>query len=550
MSTDSVSCGTNTGRRRVIVFRSSRPPQFRRALAVARARYPDADIWALSSAAPSEATHADGVAHVITHEASRLGIMRVGPRVRRELRQSFDAVVIPLMYRDDRAASNLYRLAWWVNAGELVVAADGEEPRVFARGHIAGLAWRSTLPGAPDGVVTLILLTRAWLRRAIRRRPSGGATRRPRVLHVIDNMGMGGAQVQLAELLNRTPPDRCDVEILALSASSTFSDHRLSRPIPLTWLDDRLRAPQRIAAVRDHCRAGRFDVVHTWLFGSNVVGVAGAALADTPRIVTSVRSLSPGHYPEQLRWWHRGADALASRIADVVTVNATALVDDHARWAWISRRRIRVVHNGLDPRPLERETAGAGAWLREALSLAPHAVVIGTVGRLAVEKDQSTFIRAVAALRAEGRDVHAVVAGEGPLFDALARLGRDLGLDGSRLQWLGARTDVRRIIAGLDVFVLTSRIEGFPNALLEAAMLGVPCVSSDVGGVADVIGGTHDLFASGDALGAARLIARKLDRPRARAEAAVVRERCYRLFTAEQLMARWAEVYGWGSAAA
>lgn len=536
-------------RRRVLVLRSSRAPQFQRALTIARHRYPDAAISALSASALVEATRAEGVEHVIGHGASRLGIWRVGPAVRQQLRHAFDAVVVPLMYPDDRAASNLYRLAWWIGAPEVIIAADGEPPRAFSRSHMAGLAWRSTFPGAPDGAVTLMLLARAWLHRVLgrRRTPTGV---RPRVLHVIDNLGMGGAQVQLAELLNRTPPECCDVEVLALSASSTFSEHRMSRRVPIAWLDDRLRPPQRIAAIRERCVAGRYDVVHTWLFGSNIVGVAGAALAGTPRIVTSVRSLSPRHYPDQLRWWHRPADALASRIADVVTVNATALVDDHARWTGLTRRRIRVVHNGVDPAPLESVTAGAREWLRQTLHLAADAVLIGTVGRLADEKDQATFLRAVAALVAGGTEICAVIVGEGPLQPALARLGSELGLEGPRLHWLGARTDARRVIAGLDVFVLTSRIEGFPNALLEAAMLGVPCVASDVGGVGDVIGDTADLFPPGDAAAAAGTVVRTLNSRRARDKAAVVRERCYRLFTAERLLERWSDVYGWGRAAA
>jgi glycosyltransferase involved in cell wall biosynthesis len=512
---------------------------------MARARYPGAEIWALAHEDLAQAARDDGADRVIEHRAVRLGILPFLRTLTFALRrQTFDAIVIPQMTPDPVGAANLYRLAWWIAAAEVLVVAHGEQPRAYSRAHMAGLAWRSTLPGVPEAWVTLALLARALVRRRLRSPVQSASGTRPRVLHVIDNFGMGGAQAQLAELLNHMPADQYDVEVLALSGASLFSRHRLARAAKIGWLDDRLRTSQRIIAVRDHCRTGRYDLVHTWLFGSNIVGVAAAGLADVPRIVTSVRSLNPGYYPSQLRWWHRIADALSSRIADVVTVNAAPLATDHARWARIPRQRVRVVHNGIDPAPLEEASIGAREWLRALLSLPRDCAVIGTVGRLAVEKDQATFVRAVARLVHDGVDVYAVVAGEGPLRDALGTLGAELGLGAERLRWLGARTDARRVIAGLDVFVLTSRIEGFPNALLEAALVGVPCVSSHVGGVVDVLGDTDNLFAAGDAAAAARLIESQLADDGSFGRARALRDRCRRLFTAREMVARWQDVYG------
>ena len=113
-------------------------------------------------------------------------------------------------------------------------------------------------------------------------------------------------------------------------------------------------------------------------------------------------------------------------------------------------------------------------------------MVVGTVGRLAVEKDQATFLKIVSRLREDLPGCHAVVVGNGELRHKLENLAFEMGLS-DRVRFVGEQKQSRRFIAGLDLFLLTSRIEGFPNVLLEAAFLGVPSLSTDVGAARDVL---------------------------------------------------------------
>jgi glycosyltransferase involved in cell wall biosynthesis len=243
------------------------------------------------------------------------------------------------------------------------------------------------------------------------------------------------------------------------------------------------------------------------------------------------------------KWWHRLGDVLGSHAADVVTVNANALVADHATWALMRRSAIRVIHNGLDPAGFGADRVASRQALLDVTGAPSSARLVGTVGRLAHEKDQATFLRMLAEVRAQQPDVHGVVIGDGELRAGLEQLARELGLDGG-VTFLGSRSDARRLMAGLDLFVLTSRSEGFPNVLLEATFLQVPCVATNIAGNPDVLEREESLFPEGDWESGAYRVLQTLSNPAATAErTAAVRARAMQLFTSERSVRTWLELY-------
>jgi glycosyltransferase involved in cell wall biosynthesis len=365
------------------------------------------------------------------------------------------------------------------------------------------------------------------------------------VLHVISSLGVGGAQRQLAELVNRTPADRFEVEVLVLGRfDGEFAREWFARPdVRVSYLRQWPRLGASILEVRRHCLQGHYDIVHTWLFMANVVGVAGARLARVPHVVASVRNLSLWKRTWYRQWWFRIADVLCSWDADVVTVNAQALTTDHARWACYPQSWIHVVHNGLDPSLFLVDSRAARSHVRAATALPDEAVIVGTVGRLAPEKDHLTFLRMMQRIRQAGVGAHGVIVGDGPLRQRLEAMAAALGI-ADAVTFLGERQDARRLMAGFDVFVLTSTIEGFPNVLLEAAFLSVPSVASRVGGSADVLENPADTFEAGDDAAAAdRVLAFIREPETAVAAAALTRQRASTLFTADQTASRWFALY-------
>lgn len=550
MATAEMTCGVTadaTARPavpRVLVFRSCRMPQFADALSWIRAHWPSAAIDVVTSPGFDEPLRAAGVARTFVYDGPAFGLLRHVRLVRRLRAEAFDHIVIPQANDVAEHHANLYRAARAIGAGRFVVAAPPAAPVVFDPGAFDRLTLLASLGRVLDVVDVPLLLAQllvGWLRPRAALAP--GRARR-RVLHVISSLGVGGAQVQLAELLSRTDPAAYDVDVFVLGRQDgEFSRQWLTRDdITFHYASGWPRRSQVVFELARLCRRERYDLVHTWLFMANVIGAAGARLGGVPRLLGSVRNLSLWKRTWYAQWWFRIADALATRLADGVTVNASPLVADHAAWTWWKPERLTVVHNGLDPARVSFGAAEARRWLRDTLGLPPETPIVGTVGRLAPEKDQAMFIRAVAQARVTRPDLHAVVVGDGVLRQELEGLAGDAGLAGC-IHFLGERRDSRRIIAGLDVFALTSHIEGFANVLLEAAFLGVPMIATRVGGAVDLLE-RADLVTPGDAAATCQLLLARLARPEESVRrAAATRRLALERFTADHSTSRWFALY-------
>lgn len=129
---------------------------------------------------------------------------------------------------------------------------------------------------------------------------------------------------------------------------------------------------------------------------------------------------------------------------------------------------------------MDREAA------RRALGLPPGPAVIGTVGRLEVQKAHDVLLRAFAALRAAGTKTLLILVGDGREREPLQALAASLGV-GDSVRFLGTRRDLPLLYAAMDVFALPSRWEGTPLALIGAMAASVPVVATPVGGVPTVV---------------------------------------------------------------
>ena len=265
----------------------------------------------------------------------------------------------------------------------------------------------------------------------------------------------------------------------------------------------------------------------------------GARLARVPLVVQRIVLSTDLPRRAVYRWSLRS-------LPDVVAVNAEVIRAAMLRAQPALARRPVVVtlYDGVRA-PVAGGPPGA---LRAALGIPPGARVIGSVGRLALQK---RYDRLVAALqRLPG--VHLVIAGEGSRREALEALSRELGV-ADRVHLLGFRPDVGDVLAALDLYVVSSDSEGMTNAMLEAMAFGLPVVSTDVSGAREALvdpGGAPDpgvVVGFGERAIADAVEALLGDEPRRRAMAAAAKTAAAERFGWDRFVDEWEALLGRGA---
>jgi glycosyltransferase involved in cell wall biosynthesis len=190
----------------------------------------------------------------------------------------------------------------------------------------------------------------------------------------------------------------------------------------------------------------------------------------------------------------RGARARALRNdVDAMIVNSPEIKREWLRSApGFDPEKIHIVLNAIELRLSERETLRSK--LRSELSVDDGTLLIGSAGNLFKRKGFDLLLRAFADSKVEAARL--VIAGDGEERENLESLALELGVQ-DRVHWLGQRTDAAEVIAGLDIFVLSSSNEGMANVMLEAMAGGTPVIAFDISGVLTAIGESADRSAAG-----------------------------------------------------
>jgi glycosyltransferase involved in cell wall biosynthesis len=187
----------------------------------------------------------------------------------------------------------------------------------------------------------------------------------------------------------------------------------------------------------------------------------------------------------RLAFW---ASRRIASLAHLIIVNSFAGRDYHVNQGYPARRMV-VIHNGIDVNRFVMNLAGRQRYRRE-WRVAEKEVLIGLVARLDPMKDHMTFLRAAGMLLEQRKDARFVCIGEGPMdyADQLRAAAKELGHH-DRIVWAGTYEDMASVYSAVDIATSSSAFgEGFSNVLAEAMACGVPCVATNVGDSAVIIG--------------------------------------------------------------
>lgn len=328
-----------------------------------------------------------------------------------------------------------------------------------------------------------------------------------RVLHVVPHLTPYGLENTVAYLACESDRRRFEPAVISLYSASDggLEDRLVNSGVPVFHLGKKpgfdARMYARFARV---LREFRPDVVHSHNYVLRYTYLP--ALWHRVRVqVHTVQNVAQkevdavGRALQQIAF-RRGVAPVAIAHEVAATIRALYGVPERA-----------LIPNAIDVRRYRTDPQCGKQW-REQEGFAPGDFLCLCVGRLAQQKDHATLLQAFAAGPAKNPRARLLLAGEGPLRNEIEQQIETLGLGGS-VRLLGRRTDIPEMLAAADLFVLASRWEGNPLAVMEAMSAGVPVIATKVGGVPELVGDgeTGLLVSPGDPAALAAAICRLLD---------------------------------------
>lgn len=303
---------------------------------------------------------------------------------------------------------------------------------------------------------------------------------KPSVLHVIHGLTTGGAEIDLFNKLAYLAAHHdCQTAICCLMRRGELADKFESHGIQIIGPMMKHRYDVSAAwALRRMLIAPQWDVVHTHLCATNLI--VWAVRQTIPK--RARKPMLAGEHAMAERWpaW---VNMLNRRMAKTIysfLVPSTAMAHSYIRRG-INREHVTVLPNSVDVAEIPiAEQKRIRIEFRQKIGATADDFVIGTVCRLVAIKNLPLLFQAVARL-----PVRLYVVGDGPEQTNLAELIEQSGLQ-AQIRLLGRRSDVHEFLVACDLFVLSSRSESFGIAVGEALLMGVPVVSTNVGGISEI----------------------------------------------------------------
>jgi len=372
-----------------------------------------------------------------------------------------------------------------------------------------------------------------------------------RIMHVITDLEQGGAEGMLVRLVQRLDRGLFSQTVVSLTNRGVYGDIVEDSSIPLITLGmtDFTRVPIALGRLSRIVKEHRPDIVQTWLYHADMMGLLGARLACDVSVAWNIRcgGLDPGYVPYTTRWLVRILAKFSSQ-PDAIIFNSVVGKEAHLAIGYHPKCSL-VIPNGFDLevwRPDETRRAKFRAEIRVDDSI----FLVGMIGRSHQMKGQSSFLAAAARLKEMGKAVRFVLAGRDFIWSNKS-LVANIDRYGLRNQFvlLGPRLSMHDVMPGLDCLVSTSTSEGFPNVIGEAMACGVPCVATNAGDSAIIVGDTGRIVPLADVEGVVKGVVKGVEQlmSAGREERAISGLRCRRRieerFELSNIAARYGEFY-------
>jgi sugar transferase (PEP-CTERM/EpsH1 system associated) len=320
---------------------------------------------------------------------------------------------------------------------------------------------------------------------------------RIRVMHVLDNLGKGGLENGLANLIENLDQCRYEHVVCALRRLGPNADRVRAAGARVMCLEKPDGRQFQAGILRRVIHEVNPDLVHSRNWPAIETVLAGR-WARCRAVVHGEHGLEADTSAKE-PWRRSSFRRLAFELADRVLSVSGQLRDLHARRTGFPASRITVIHNGVDSERYRPDEA-VRARVRAEFGIPEGQFCIGCVGNLTPAKDYLTALKGIRAFDASGCDWRLIIIGEGPERSRLEAFAGAHPQWRHRVTFLGLSHRVPELLPAFDTYLLSSVIEGISNSLLEAMATALPVVASAVGGNPEVVIDSESglLFPAGD----------------------------------------------------
>ena len=313
------------------------------------------------------------------------------------------------------------------------------------------------------------------------------------VAHLITGLQTGGAESMLSRLACNIDRSKFRTIVISMTSGGQFRESLERHGVPFFSLDmpRGVADPRGLFRFLNLLKEHRPTILQTWLYHADLMGTLARLLGAAPHVIWNLRC-SDMNMPDY-RWLSRSLPLALARLSatpDAVVVNSKAGQAIHEEYGY-QPRSWELIPNGFDLARF-RPDPEARASVRRSLNIPDDVCLIGLPARLDPMKDHCSFLAAAQSVAARNERVRFALIGRGLEWEnpRVARLVKAAGLS-DKVLLLGERRNIEQIYSALDIATLSSAFgEGFPNVLGEAMACGIPCVATNVGDAAMIVGDT------------------------------------------------------------
>ena len=306
-----------------------------------------------------------------------------------------------------------------------------------------------------------------------------------KILYLITDLNYGGTEKMLYETVTRLDKTVYTPVVAGLKGEGIYYRKLADAGIKVMALDiykygkimSVFRIMHAIIKLASYIRRENIQLIHSYLFQANMIAKFTGFMTKR-KVVTSIRVM------EKQKKWQLFFERITDSMTEKIIVNSIALKQFVLDNRVTAEGKVAVIYNGIDINDLP--AVNKQDKLKQ-LNINPGTdVIIGTVARLHKQKGMEYFIDAAAGVLQKKNNVKFIIVGDGPDRQKLENKVTDSNLQ-DKVYFTGYRNDSSELISVFDIFVLPSLWEGTPNVVLEAMGYGIPVISTDTGGVSEII---------------------------------------------------------------